>query len=109
MSSAHEIRNGMRVLADIDRIIHEPARLMILMYLFGLESADYVFLMNATELTWGNLSSHLTKLEEAGYVNIKKGFAGKKPRTVVKLTAKGREAVQAYQKNMQEALKNLST
>ena len=55
-------------LADINQIIHAPARLMVLTYLYVVESADYVFLMHLTGLTWGNLSTHLTKLEEAGYI-----------------------------------------
>ena len=58
-------------LADIDRVIHEPARLMILAYLYVVESADFLFLMRQTGLTGGNLSSHLSKLEAAGYVDIK--------------------------------------
>ncbi len=55
-------------LADIDQVIHAPARLMVLTYLYVVESADYVFLVRLTGLTWGNLSTHLTKLEEAGYI-----------------------------------------
>jgi len=55
-------------LAEVDRVVHEPARLMILMVLYGVESADFTFLLNATELTWGNLSSHVTKLEDAEYL-----------------------------------------
>lgn len=94
-------------LTELDRIVHEPARLMILLYLIGLESADFVFLLNATELTWGNLSSHLAKLEEAGYVEIEKGYAGKRPRTVVRITSAGRAAVQAYRDTMQGALSDL--
>jgi len=58
---------------------------MILMVLYGFESADFTFLLNATELTWGNLSSHVTKLEDAEYVKVEKGFVGKKPRTMVQL------------------------
>ncbi|MBN2556384.1 MAG: transcriptional regulator [Anaerolineales bacterium] len=106
MSSGEE-QIGIREVAEVDRIVHEPARLMILMVLYSLERADFVFLTNATELTWGNLSSHLTKLEAAGYVKIEKGYAGKRPRTLVKITPAGREAVQAYSKTMQSALTNL--
>jgi DNA-binding MarR family transcriptional regulator len=102
-----DVDTDVRGLAGLDRIVHEPARLMILMYLNGLESADFVFLLNATELTWGNLSSHLTKLEEAGYVEIEKGYAGKRPRTIVRLTSEGREAVQTYKDTMQGALRNV--
>ncbi|MDX1435914.1 MAG: transcriptional regulator [Anaerolineales bacterium] len=91
-------------LAGIDRMIHEPARLMILMYLAPVQSADFVFLMRATELTWGNLSSHLSKLEEAGYVEIEKEFKNKKPRTVISLTTEGREALDDYRKTMQNVV-----
>ena len=66
-------------LADIDQVIHAPARLMVLTYLYVVESADYTFLLRMTGLTWGNLATHLAKLEEAGYVAIDKGYQGKKP------------------------------
>jgi DNA-binding transcriptional ArsR family regulator len=98
---------AMREIADVDRLIHEPARLMILMVLYSVESADFTFLLNATELTWGNLSSHVTKLEEAGYVEVEKEFVGKKPRTLAMLTSKGRKAVDDYRKTLQKALKTL--
>jgi len=63
-------------LAEVDRVVHEPARLMILMVLYGVESADFTFLLNATELTWGNLSSHVTKLEDAEYVSYRQTMQG---------------------------------
>ena len=97
-----------RDLAEVDRLVHEPARLMILMVLYTVERADFTFLLNATELTDGNLSSHLGKLEAAGYVEIEKGYAGKKPRTRLRLTAVGRRAVERYRGTMQKALKNLA-
>jgi DNA-binding transcriptional ArsR family regulator len=93
-----------RPLAGLDRIIHEPARLMILMYLYAVESADFVFLMRAAGLTWGNLSSHLGKLEEAGYVEIDKQFVSRKPRTMIRLTAAGRTAFDVYGRTMRRAL-----
>jgi DNA-binding MarR family transcriptional regulator len=98
-------QQGLRDLGGVDRVVHEPARLMILMYLYGFKEADALFLLNATELTWGNLSSHVSKLEEAGYVEVDKGFVGKKPRTMVRLTSAGRKAVDAYRQMMQVALK----
>lgn len=97
----------LRELADIDRLVHEPARLMILMVLYTLESADFRFLVNATELTDGNLSSHLAKLEQAGYVLADKGYAGKKPRTLLSLTEEGRKAVDTYRRLMEQALLQL--
>ena len=94
-------------LADIDQIIHASARLMILTYLYVVESADYVFLMHLTGLTWGNLSTHLTKLETAGYVEIEKTFRGKKPHSVVHLTPEGRQAFREYKQSMQQVLDDL--
>ena len=99
---------GLRDLAEVDRLVHEPARLMILMVLYTVESADFTFVLNVTELTDGNLSSHLSKLEAAGYVEIEKGYAGKKPRTRLRLTADGRQAVEDYRATMQKALQNLA-
>ncbi len=97
---------SLRELAEVDRVVHEPARLMILMYLYSVKEADFVFLLNATQLNWGNLSSHVSKLEEAAYVEVEKGFVGKKPRTLVRITGAGRKAVNTYRRTMQEALAN---
>jgi len=94
-------------LNDIDRLVHEPARLMILANLYVVESADFTFLMNRTGLTWGNLSSHLSKLEEAGYVQIEKEFVDKKPHTMLSLTEEGREAFQNYRQQMQQFMLGL--
>jgi DNA-binding HxlR family transcriptional regulator len=95
-------------LTDIDRIIHEPARLMIMAHLYVIESADFLFLMRQTGLTWGNLSSHLSKLESADYVEIKKEFKGKKPHTMLCLTDKGRNAFKKYVQNMKQVMEELS-
>jgi len=94
-------------LADIDRVIHASARLMVLTYLYVVESADYVFLIRLTGLTWGNLSTHLTKLEEAGYIAINKEFRGKKPHTTISLTKQGRTAFRQYKKSLQQVLDDL--
>jgi DNA-binding MarR family transcriptional regulator len=94
-------------LAEIDNIIHASARLMVLVHLYVVESVDYVFLKNQTGLSWGNLSTHLNKLEEAGYVSIKKGFKGKKPQTMIYLSKQGREAFKNYKQNMQQVLDDL--
>ena len=94
-------------LADIDLVTHAPARLMVLTYLYVVESADYVYLMRMTGLTWGNLSTHLSKLEQNGYIEIVKEFRGKKPHTILHLTDHGREAFRAYKKNMQQVLADL--
>jgi DNA-binding MarR family transcriptional regulator len=94
-------------LASIDTVIHAPARLMILTYLYVVESADYVFLMRLTGLTWGNLATHLNKLEQAGYVEAQKSFKGKKPQTTLSLTEQGRKAFRAYKESMQQVLNDL--
>ncbi len=91
----------------IDRIIHEPARLLITAHLYVIESADYVFLMQNAGLTWGNLSSHLSKLEGAGYVEITKEFIQKKPHTMVQLTEAGRDAFDAYRRQMKSLFEDL--
>jgi DNA-binding MarR family transcriptional regulator len=85
---------------EIDRIIHEPARLILVAHLYVVESADVVFLMQSTGLTWGNLSSHLSKLEEASYIETVKDFVDRKPHTMVKLTKTGRSAFDAYRRQM---------
>jgi DNA-binding transcriptional ArsR family regulator len=107
MSRSERETNGTSIPSDIDRVIHEPARLAILSVLRAFETADFVFLLNQTQLSRGNLSSHLGKLEEAGYVEITKEFVDKVPRTLARLTRAGREAVEAYRTGMQEFLANL--
>lgn len=107
MESNEGIDPSLRNLAEVDRTVHEPARLMILMVLYTVEVADFTFLINATELTDGNLSSHLSKLEAAGYVEIEKDFADKKPRTRLRLTEAGRQAIENYREMMKQALQNL--
>ncbi len=92
---------------DIDQLIHSPARLMIMTYLFVVESIDFVYLQRVTGLSWGNISKHVTKLEEAGYVATEKTFIDKKPNTSLSLTAAGREALLAYRQTIQGVLNNL--
>ena len=92
---------------DIDKLIHEPARLMIMANLYVVESADFTFLMNQTGLTWGNISSHITKLETAGYVKVEKTFVGKRPYTMLHLTENGRLAFQTYRQQMSQLLNDI--
>ena len=94
-------------LADIDQVIHTPARLMVLTYLYVVDSVDYTFLVRLTGLTWGNLATHLAKLEEAGYITIDKTFKGKKPHSTISLTQEGREAFREYKQSMQQVLDDL--
>lgn len=94
----------LRQIANLDRVIHEPARLMIVATLYLVKEADFLYLQNQTELTKGNLSSHLAKLEEAGYAEIEKTYRGKIPMTVCSLTKKGRAAFRVYEAAMRGAL-----
>lgn len=98
----------LQTIVDIDRVVHEPARLMILATLYVVESADFLYLMHQTGLTRGNLSSHMSKLETAGYIYIKKEFVGKIPRTLLRLTDQGREAFQTYRQGMIQVLEDLA-
>ena len=93
--------DDLRNLTELDRLIHEPARLLIVTILSTVESADFLFLQRETDLTKGNLSAHLSKLENAGYVNIEKTFKGKLPLTVCKLTESGQKAFESYRQQMQ--------
>ena len=94
-------------MASLDSLIHAPARLKVMTQLYVLDAADATFLVNRTGLTWGNLSTHLTKLEAGGYVKLQKGFRGKKPRTMISLTKKGRDEFRHYRANMQKLLGDL--
>jgi len=104
MGSERARRNQETAPGAIDRIIHEPARLMIMSHLAVVESADFLFLMRQAGLTFGNLSSHMSRLEEAGYIRIEKKFVGKKPNTILSLTDKGRKAFQQYREQMKQML-----
>ena len=89
-------------LATLDRLVHEPARLAILTALSACSSADFLFLQRLTGLTKGNLSSHLSKLEEAGLVQIDKQFVGKTPNTLLRLTDTGRAAIERHWRQLEE-------
>jgi DNA-binding transcriptional ArsR family regulator len=91
----------------LDRLIHEPGRLAILTVLSSVSDADFVFLQRTTGLTKGNLSSHLTKLEDAGLVTVEKRFVRKKPNTNVRLTTDGAERVARHWDQL-DRLKSLS-
>ncbi len=92
------------VTASVDRLIHEPARLAIMTNLFVVESANATYLLQQTGLTWGNLGSHLARLEEAGYVTVEKGYQGRKPETTVSLSDTGRSALLEYRERLLTAL-----
>jgi len=86
----------------LDRLLHEPARLAIVSILAVVDKADFLYLQRETGLTKGNLSAHLSKLENAGYIQIEKTFKGKMPLTLVSLTAQGRTALESYLDHMKQ-------
>ena len=96
-----------RDLAGVERLIHEPGRLDIMAVLCVYESADFLSILHTTGLSRGNLSRHLAKLEEAGYVHIGKTFQRKVPRTVCSLTEAGRDAFQRYRVQLERAISSL--
>jgi DNA-binding MarR family transcriptional regulator len=94
-------------LPEVDNLIHAPSRLKVMTYLYVVDSIDFVYLKRVTGMSWGNLSTHLTKLEEAGYISINKTFQDKKPNTMIELTERGRKAFRDYKDEMQQVLGNL--
>jgi DNA-binding MarR family transcriptional regulator len=94
--------SDLRSLSGVDRVIHEPSRSVILAVLAAAESADFLYLQREAGLTKGNLSAHLTKLEEAGYITIEKTYRGKIPLTLCRITAKGRAAFENYRKQLKQ-------
>jgi len=107
MSEADTLSGDLQPISDINPLIHAPTRLKIMAYLSIVESADFTFLMRQTGLTRGNLSVNLRKLEDAGYISITKEFVDRIPRTLIRLTSIGREAIQTYRENMQNVLNDL--
>jgi DNA-binding MarR family transcriptional regulator len=96
--------DDLRSITEVDRVIHEPARLLIVALLSAVREADFVFLQRETGLTKGNLASHLSRLELAGYLRIQKGFRGKIPQTVCSLTPAGRAAFKTYRAQMRRTV-----
>ena len=91
-------------MTGIDRLIHEPARLVLVSSLYVVDEADFVYLSDRTGFTSGNISSHMAKLETAGYVQVAKTFVGKRPRTTYRLTRTGRKAFEQYRANVEGLL-----
>ena len=102
------MNQDLRKLADVDRLIHEPARLVIMTILFSVEKADFLYLLRETELTKGNLSAHLSKLEAAEYIQIEKTYRGKLPQTLVSLTDQGKAAFETYRKKLGQLVDRLT-
>jgi len=98
------MNDQIQAIGELDRVIHEPGRLMIVALLSSVEKADFLFLQNQTAMNKGTLSSHLSRLEEAGYVEIVKTYRGKVPQTLLSLTATGRQAFDNYRKKMKQLI-----
>ena len=107
MKSKETDNKDLTAITELDRTIHAPARLMILAYLSVVDSADFTFLLRQTELTRGNLSTHLKKLEEAGYIRVEKEFVERVPRTLIRLEEAGRQAIETYRENMRQVIDEL--
>ena len=97
----------LKEITNFDRLIHAPSRLAIMSVLSACESADFTFLLNTTDLSKGNLSAHLSKLRDAGYVCITKSFRGNYPHTTCALTKEGRRAFDDYRKQYLALAKQL--
>jgi DNA-binding MarR family transcriptional regulator len=97
-----------RSFTDLDRVLHEPSRLMIASLLYTVEKADFLYLLNESGLTKGNLSAHLSKLEAAGYVAIEKTFRGKIPQTLIAMTDTGRSAFEQYRAALKKIVDQIS-
>jgi DNA-binding MarR family transcriptional regulator len=89
---------------DLDRVIHEPARLTIVALLAGVREADFLWVLRESALTKGNLSTHLARLEAAGYIEVEKTYRGRIPLTVLRLTRQGRTAFERYKKTLNGVL-----
>ena len=89
-------------MSELDATVHQPVRLRMMMVLSGVASVDFEFLLNTLGLTKGNLSSHMAKLEDAGYVKVTKTFRGKLPHTSYSMTAKGKKALADYWEALDE-------
>ena len=98
------MNHHIRKIAEIDRVIHEPGRLMIVALLYAVDNADFLYLQHETEMNKGTLSSHLSRLEEAEYVEVVKTYRGKIPQTLLHLTDDGRKAFEEYRRKLKGAL-----
>ncbi len=93
-----------QAIAEIDRVIHEPGRLMIVALLYAVETADFLYLQHETAMNKGTLSSHISRLEKEGYVHVEKTFRGKVPQTLLSLTRTGRKSFEEYRKMLKSSL-----
>lgn len=107
MSPNEKPNQALQPISEIDQTIHSPTRLKILAFLSIVESADFTFLLGQTGLTRGNLSANLRKLEEVGYINVRKEFVDRIPRTLIRLSDDGKKAINSYRENMRQILDGL--
>ena len=107
MSAEPLVQPDLGPIEKFDAAIHAPAGLMILAFLGAVDSADFTFLLTQTGLTRGNLSTHISRLEESGYVEVREEFVERVPRTLYKLTRDGRKAIATYRENMRPVIDQL--
>jgi DNA-binding MarR family transcriptional regulator len=92
---------------EIDRLIHEPARMIIMAILYVVDEADFVYLAQQTGLTPGNINSHMARLLAGGYVTVDKTFVANRPRTVYRMTEEGRVAIRRYRQQVGNVLSQI--
>ena len=107
MSNPDRPADDLKNLTGLDKLIHEPGRLAVMAFLYVVEETDFLFLMDQTGLTRGNLSAHMAKLSAAGYVDVQKMFVNNIPRTTYRLTDAGRAAFKAYRQGLVDTLNAL--
>lgn len=98
------MNDKLQAISELDRVIHEPGRLMIMALLATIKECDFLYLLHETEMNKGDLSSHLARLEKAGYVEIEKTYRGKVPQTLLRMTRVGRAAFDKYRKRLKAAV-----
>lgn len=107
MAYESELSPSFHWLSSLDRVVHEPARLLVLAILSVVKQADFVFLLNQTGMTSGNFATHIGKLEDAGLVEVSKQIVNKKPLTTYAITDEGRIALDEYKSGMKQFLNEL--
>jgi|SRR5271166_2831743 len=91
-------------IAELDRVIHEPGRLMIVALLYAVDQSDFLYLQHETGMNKGTLSSHISRLEKENYVEVLKTYRGKVPQTLLRLTRSGHKAFEQYRRKIKEVL-----
>jgi len=103
-SEQNGVVDTLRKVIEVDRLVHDPVRYALMAYLHVVARADFTFLLRQLEVSRGNLSSHMSKLEEAGYVAVDKSFVDNRPRTMYSVTKEGRSAFKDYRTRMMQAI-----